>query len=275
LKTVAERPTDSLLAGMDPFILTTLVSPRVVVEIDWVEGYRPSPRALRAVDDVLREHCEEGKRVEVQPDDEIPRAVWQRATGRAGLEDLVARYLDGDPSDWDRAEIVYVLYAPDSRPWYGKNVSGMTDRVHFERADAVATVRTVLLFTDEIRRDALLWVTASKVERSTLVHELGHAIGLVSNPEHVQPERPGHCSVARCVMHQAGKRAGFVNGLPALFAGRIPSRFGKRCTDDIETAKRSWSRRAAASPEFDGELRVARLLRETAAAKAWRAERQR
>ena len=39
-------------------------------------------------------------------DDEIPRAAWSAASGRTGLEQLVARYLDHDPSDWTKAEII-------------------------------------------------------------------------------------------------------------------------------------------------------------------------
>jgi len=260
--------------GLNPFVLTTLVSSRIVVEIDWVEGYRPTEKAVDALEAVLLEHCEPGKQVDVRLDETIPRAEWSAAAGRQGLEGLVARYLDADPGEWDRAEIVYVLYAPDSRPWYEEPVSGMTDRVIFRREEAVLSVRTVLLFTDEIRHDAMLWVGASKVERSTLVHEMGHVIGLVTNPDHLQRDRPGHCNVARCVMHKPGGRAGFVNGLPALFAGRIPSRYGKRCVEDIETAKREWRRRAAASPGFVDELRTARMLHEKSATEAWRAQRR-
>jgi hypothetical protein len=263
-----------LLETMNPFILTNLVSSRVVVEIDRVAGFVPSHKALQAVERVLVDHCESGKRVEVVLDDEIPREVWQKAAGRSGLEGLVARYLDRDPTDWTHAEVVYVLYAPDSRPWYGKSVSGMTDWIAFSKGGAVTTVRTILLFTDEIRRDALLWITPAKVERAVLVHELGHVIGLVGDPGHLQPEQPGHCSVARCVMHQPGKRAGIVNGLPALLAGRIPSRYGKRCVEDIETAKRLWRERAAAAPEFVRRLKAERLFRESRISEAGQSHRE-
>jgi hypothetical protein len=279
LETVRERSPGAseehvLLDTMNPFILTNLVSSRVVVEIDRVAGYEPSPQALRAVERVLADHCESGKRVDVVLDDEIPREVWEKAAGRSGLEGLVARYLDRDPTDWAHVEVVYVVYAPDSRPWYGRSVSGMTDRITFSRGGAVATVRTILLFTDEIRRDALLWITPAKVERAVLVHELGHVIGLVGDPGHMQPEQPGHCSVARCVMHQPGKRAGFVNGLPALLAGRIPSRYGKRCGEDIETAKRLWRERAAAAPEVVRRLKAERLFRESRIPEAGRSHRE-
>jgi hypothetical protein len=263
----------ALTEAMNPFVLTNLVSSRLVVEVDRVAGFEPSPAALSAAEHLLRTHCEEGKHVEVLLDDEIPRSEWEKAVGRPGLEALVARWLDRDPSDWGRTEIVYVLYAPDSGPWYAAEASGMTDRVTFSRGGTVATVQTVLLFTDEIRRDALLWITRAKIERATLVHELGHVMGLVANPAHAQPGDSRHCSVARCVMHTPGRRAGFVNGLSALFAGRIPSRYGKRCLDDLETAKRLWREHAATSPGYVRHLKAKRLLRETALADDWRSRR--
>jgi hypothetical protein len=267
------RAATVLVGSINPFVLSGLVSSRVVVEVDWVAGYRPSPDALRAVELTLREHCVEGRRVEVLLDDEIPRAEWERATGRSGLERLVARRLGHDPADWRRTEVVYVLYAPDGDPWYGVRVSGMTDRITFERAGRVATVQAALLFTDEIRRDAMMWVTAAKVERATLIHELGHVIGLVGNPRHAQADSPRHCNVARCVMHRPGARAALLNGLPALFAGRIPTRFGPRCVEDIEVAKRMWSESAGASKDFVDRLLVSRRFAEAAVVESWKAQR--
>jgi hypothetical protein len=259
--------------SINPFILTELVSSRVVIEVDWVAGYRPSPDALRAAKLTLAEHCVEGRRIELLLDDEIPHAEWERATGRGGLERLVARRLGHDPADWRRTEVVYVLYAPDGVPWYGKRISGMADRITFEHAGQVATVQAALLFTDEIRRDAMMWVTPAKVERATLIHEIGHVIGLVGNPRHAQPDSRRHCSVARCVMHRPGARAALLNGLPALFAGRIPTRFGPRCVEDIAVARRLWSASVVASPDFVDRLLVARRFAEAAVAESWKAQR--
>jgi hypothetical protein len=258
------------LEALDPFLLTNLVSSSVVVEIDRVGGYEPSPATLRAAERTLREHCEPGKEIEVVLDDEIPYEAWEDAAGRGGLERLAARYVDGDPAAWERAELIWVLYAPDGVPWYGKRTTGMADRITFGRAGGVATVRAVLLFTDEIRRDALLWITPATIERATLVHELGHVLGLVADPAHAQAGHPRHCSVARCVMHQPGRRAGWVNGVPALFAGRIPSRFCRRCAEDLAAARDAWRERAADTPGLVRRLRAERLLLDAAAADAWK-----
>ena len=268
---VAERQP---LAGMNPYVLTNLVSSRIVVEIDWVAGSRPSDTSVQAIEDVLREHCEQGKQIEVRLDDEIPQSVWVEAPGRTGLEKFVAQFLDGDPSDWRRAELLYVLFVPNGGSWYEGSLSGMTDRITFARQDQVRSVRTLFLFTDEMRRDATMWITMRKVERATVVHELGHVLGLVSNPDHLQSKHPGHCRTARCVMHRPGVRAALVNGLPAFFAGRIPSRYGSRCRRDIAGAKQAWAEQASASREFVRGLISERLLRERQNAEAWRRLRQ-
>ncbi len=260
--------------GMNPFILTNVVSRRIVVEIDWVAGTRPAPEAVQAVESVLRQHCPEDKRVDVRVDDEIALEQWTAAGDRPGLERLVARFLDHDPSRWQETEVVYVLYAPDSQPWYGKTVSGMTDWIVFDRAGEARTVRTVMLFTGKIRRDAWLWITPLKVERATLVHELGHVLGLVSNPLHTQRSHPGHCTRSRCVMNQPGTRSRLVNALPAFFAGHVPHRFGRRCLDDIRAAKTLWAANESRTTALAERLRAERAEREESIFARWRAQRE-
>ena len=269
----ADAGDEAVAATLDPYVLTALVSERLLLEVDWVAGHRPSYAALEAAESLLRDHCEAGRRIEIVLDDEIPRANWEAHPGRRGLERLVAEWLDADPTDWKSTEVIHVLYVPDSAPWYEGRLSGLADRILFERENKVAAVRSVLLFTDEIRRDASLWITTDKVERATLIHELGHVLGLTHNPDHMQAKQPGHCSVARCVMHQPGWKAAWVNGLPAFFAGRIPTDLGRRCARDIEAARRLWAARAADSPEFVRRLKSERLMLEMGQGEAWRALR--
>ena len=150
----------------------------------------------------------------------------------------------------------------------------MSDSICFERGGSVLTARTVLLFTDRIRRDGLLWITPARIERATLVHELGHALGLVSNPRHTQGNHPAHCTRPRCVMNQPGFGSRIHNALAAFFAAHIPHEYGDLCRADIETAKRMWAALAANHPGFAEQLRQARARREITTAEIWRAARQ-
>lgn len=263
-----------LLDGLNPFLLTNLVSRRVVVEIDWVAGARPAPESLQAAETLLRRHCPAGKRIEVRLDDEIEWNRWIQAGGRRGLEELVASYLDHDPSRWDEAEVVYVLYVPDGRPWFGRDVSGITDRIVFEHSGETRTVRTVLLFTDSFRRDAWLWVTRLKYEKATFVHELGHVLGLVSNPLHVQKKYPQHCKRSRCVMHQPTEWSLWVNALPVFFTGRVPHELGRLCAEDIRAAKNLWSAHASSASDFSDRLQAARARRDASIIADWQTQRR-
>jgi hypothetical protein len=268
---VEERP--ALLRAMNPFVLTNLVSSKMTVEVDWIAGDPPSAAALETLQAALEEQCEAGKRIRIVRDDEIPRADWQAAQGRPGLEALVARSLDGDPAAWEEEELLYVLYAPASGSWYGQDVTGMTDTVIFEREGTVLTARVVLLFTERIRREALLWIDTAKIETATIVHELGHVLGLVANPRHAHEDDEVHCTRSRCVMARPGARTMFVNALPAFFAASIPHDFGEECRADIAAARRMWAAMAREHPAFAGTLREERRKREARAIDAWKSAR--
>lgn len=261
----------AIAQSLNAYILTDLVSRRLVVEVDWVAGSPPAPAALERLESVLARSCPESKRLRVVIDDEIPQAEWRGSPQRQGLERLVAARLDHDPAAWREEEVLYVLYVPASEPWYGKAYSGMTDLVTFERDDEVATVRVLLLFTEKIRDDALLWVRPARVERAVLIHELGHALGLVSNPEHTRKDHPDHCTRSRCVMAQPDLASSLVNAAPALFAGDVPDDFGELCRKDIDSARRIWSALADEDPDFAERLREARRARDAETAAAWSA----
>jgi len=234
---------------MNPSLLADGVGRGLHVEIDWVEGAPPSPRALESLEAVLRRHCPPGVAIDLVRDDEIPTAEIEPIEDRRGLEQLVARHLDADPSATAERELLYLLYLPSSRPYYGGRISGIQDTLRFERRGETVAVQAILLFTEEIRRDAMLWINARKVERATLVHELGHLLGLVSNPEHTQRNHPNHCTEPQCVMNRPHTRSSLYNAPAALFAGRIPSDYCRRCRADIARVKQLWRDRARAATE--------------------------
>lgn len=264
----------SYVDGMNPFLLTDLVAASVVVEVDWVEGARPTAKATRAAELTLRKYCPAGKRIRVQVDDEIPRHRWEDAAqGARGLGDLAAEYVDHDPAAWEQQDLIWVLYVPRSGRWFGEDNFGDSTTVTFERDGELRTVSTVLVSSEKLSRSARLWITAARIDRSTLVHELGHKLGLVSHPGHSQKGSPGHCSEPQCVMTHPRLRSLLYGALPALLAGHIPRDYCRRCRDDIRRAQVWWKRLAAADPTYVRGLCDRRLRAEREAQQAWLAER--
>ena len=256
------------IAGIDPFLVTNLVSDKLVVEIDWVAGAVPDEDAVQALEAVLRESCERGRRIEVNRDDEIPFAAWSEATASArGAARLAGAWLDHDPAAWETTELIYVLYVPSGDPWFDDGLSGFATWLSVERDEPTVPVRTVFLFTERIREAAMLWVNGRKIERAMLVHELGHLVGLVGDPDHEQETYPGHCTTTHCVMHRSGVGGMFVNAFPAVFAGKVHYRYCKRCRKEIDRGRVEWLRRATEDPGVAEDLRARREAAEKDAAR--------
>jgi hypothetical protein len=240
----------ALLEGMNPLLLAEGVGRGLFVEIDWVAGEPPSPRSVEALQAVLRRHAPAGAAIEVLLDEEIPQTAIASLEGRSGLERLVAEQFDGEPVASNDRELLYLLYLPSGEPFYGGRPSGMLDTVRLATDGEAGSIPVILLFTDEIRRDAVLWVNAAKVERATLVHELGHLLGLVSNPEHTQRGHPHHCTEPQCVMNRPHAGSSFYNAPAAFFLGRIPDDYCRRCRADIERVQELWRN---ARPDVSGD----------------------
>ena len=60
-------------------------------------------------------------------------------------------------------------------------------------------------------------------------------------------------------MHQPRLRAAAVNALPALFAGRIPTRYCDRCLEDLATVQRLWREAALTNPGVGEQMRSSRV----------------
>jgi hypothetical protein len=245
-----------LLAGMNPYVLTDLISDEVVFEVDWVEGVRPHEAALEGLEKTLRRYLPEEKRIVIDRDDEIPLAEWNATAGAPAQKgELLARWLDRDPGEWEERELVYVVYVPDPSEYVG-----LATQVYIEGDDGLRVVRTLFIHLEEISDESFLWITTRKVEQAILVHEAGHVLGLVSNPDHVEKDNPRHCTEPQCVMAHFRTKSQIYNALPAMFAGKIPDDYGGKCRDDIRRVQEAWARRAARDPGFVDELRARRKV---------------
>ena len=80
------------------------------------------------------------------------------------------------------------------------------------------------------------------VEQTTLVHEIGHAVGLVDNglplaSDHLDEENGAHCTNDRCVMYWLNERvANAIQFARERFMGEDTVVFGQECLDDAFAA---------------------------------------
>ena len=242
---------------LNPFILTNLVYRKLLIEVDWVEGCEPAPKALAALERVARKYCPAGKEIGILRDDEIPRKRWEEAMKAEkelgeGRNELAQHYIGHVPDEATRTEVVYVLYSP--RPAAGEAAFGQSESWSVERGGRIVNVTGLSVFKDPVRRSAHLWVTADRIDAMTLVHEFGHVLGLVGNPAHAQLRLPDHCRNPDCVMTHPELRSILYYAFVGFLGARLPYDYCNQCQQDIRDAQRSWEARAAADPAFPHRL---------------------
>lgn len=193
----------------------------LLIELDRVEGADPRPRALARF--LRRTHATVDKPggLHLIVDDRIPRADYEPKSSR--IRYLAARVRSlGNPPD---AQVVHVLYAPA----YGRYRGYAWRRDAMERYGRRYNAPLVALFTDQLR--PIAWISGRMQEASVLVHEMGHAYGLATDPGH---SHDGHCTNAWCSLYDGvDARSAFVWFFPALFAGQLPVRYCADCRADL------------------------------------------
>jgi hypothetical protein len=243
-----------LLRTMDPSLLSNFLGRRLVIEVDWVEGCEPAALALAGLERTARAYCPAGKEIVVRADDVIPRAEW--ASCPAGdTSPLANRHLDELPDEAEGTEVLYMLYLPRKAPDDLRSF-GARGGWEIARGGRTVPVRGMVLYKEAIREHSHLWATAARMDRSTLVHEFGHLLGLVGNPAHMQSRLPGHCANPECVMAQPQWRSILYFTTAGLMGTRMPRDYCRECRADIRRAQQLWQERAAADPRFAATQRV-------------------
>lgn len=231
-------PIEALAWSMNPWVLSSLATRRLVIEVDWVEGCRPGPRTLDGLRKTLERYSPPGRPFEIVVDEEIPRAEWE-ACCRTDPTTLVATHLDRTSSYEQGIEVNYVLVAPYQEG--DRGLFGYSTTWVIERAGKPLGVEGVSIFRDAHDRWAVLWFTRDRIERMTLIHEYGHVLGLVANPRHERRHRGHrhHCTGLSCQMAHPTKRVVLRNFWPGLF-NQLPDGYCKRCQEDIRRSQEFW-----------------------------------
>lgn len=246
-----EVPLDAARLGevMNPFLLTTLTSSRLTIEIDWVAGSKPPARAVTALEKLVRKYNPPEREVRVIVDQEIPLAEWKRfETDQGPVPGLFEQYLSRDPRA-PGEEVFYVLSVPEAGGHFG-----YSSEVTIEHSGRPVYLSFLVVSTNAARREAVLWITAEKIQQSTLLHEFGHPLGLVLNPTHENANLGFHCTETECLMTHPTGRVILSNFWRGLFLGKLPWDYCRKCQEDIRRAQQYWNAQAAVDPAFGDRL---------------------
>jgi hypothetical protein len=211
------NPGSSAAAFLQDEIYTSLL-----VEIQYMHGYRPTDSALNQLKTFLKEHLIKNEIIILDPV-EIPsgnqdrysasdvRNIEQESRQNFTEGSTLASYnlfLDGE---YTNENVLGISYYNTSNAYFGK-------RIH------------------EVAGTPPLNPSRASVEATVMRHEYGHLIGLVDNgTEMIEDHRENgpHCSEDSCVMYFAMSRG---NLFANIFDGTTPG-LCFNCIEDIATVK--------------------------------------
>lgn len=216
---------DVLGGGIDPKdIVSDDTYDHWIIEIDYMEGHRPSSSAVNLIKDRLGTIVSKAT-IDVRIDDALP------ATGGAystrDLQRLTDNHLDAKTSGNTVVTHVIYLDGHSSSDTSNGKVLGV----------ALGDHQTVGIFHETIRSQTAGLVslyTTTQVERVVLLHEMGHIIGLVDNglkmqTNHEDPEHQGHSNNENSVMYWAVESS----DLFQFFQGGLPDTFDANDKRDV------------------------------------------
>jgi len=172
-------------------LLTALPYRRVVVEVDWYEGLRPSDWALSQLVNTVELQCDKPDGVRLVMDDEIDADEHPFDGTEERVRELGMLFADG-ASGGDTLRL-YVLVMPAIPGTSTMGTAGGALELGSEEPNFV-------VYRDAVAANARLHFTTNEIEAHTMVHEFGHLLGLTRNPlHHVWNDWP-HCTRPECVM---------------------------------------------------------------------------
>lgn len=97
---------------------------------------------------------------------------------------------------------------------------------------------TIAIFKPVIESAGSSEITRTLVEQTTIVHEIGHALGLVNNgvrttSAHHDVEHGAHCTNENCVMYWQNGGAEITQFIQPLLLGQDLDFFGDQCIADV------------------------------------------
>lgn len=171
----------------------------LIIEVDWVQGQRPSDSAIALLEQRAEERLSKPGGVTVIMDDEVPSRDSRYSTEELFRmeQDHRSRHKEGQTA------VLYALFVD------GRSEQDEGDR----RVLGVAyTASSFAIYKESIQAVnqgiGALFVDAEDIERAVVVHEFGHILGLVNIglpmcQPHEDPDHEGHSDNRDSVMYWA------------------------------------------------------------------------
>jgi predicted Zn-dependent protease len=201
---------------------------RIIIEIDYAEGFKPSSHALETLRTRINQYCDKPGG-EVVFDDGI-------TTVKSQYTDDDIRNLEEEHRTYDKSSsdiVIYILYL-DGEYKKDNNVLGIaygasSIAVFKEKIDSIS-----------IPVWAINQVDSEDYEASVLVHEFGHLLALVninykSERKH-ESTNQHHCIHEECVMYHSVESASIIN-LVTQEDPKPPTDFFNDCKNDLSKLK--------------------------------------
>lgn len=196
---------------------------KLLIELDQVEGTAPRPRALRTFLQRIDLYLDKPGGIELVYDDRIPAAEYSESS--TSVRRMARRHRSQRRHPRGRWAYLHLIYAPRYKGYRGFAWN------HRLMADSAGTYNAALVLILQEELKPILWVTGAKQEASVLVHELGHTLGLSTNPGHSFQD---HCTNAECLMYDGiDARTFWLYLFPTLLTGYLPLDYCRDCLDDL------------------------------------------
>jgi hypothetical protein len=173
-------------------LLRSTPARRLLVEVAYVSGRKPTQQALEHLTTILRREARKPDGIAV-----VAGAQMPGSTSSYSLADIVG--LESKYRHLHSGGTVATIWIAALNGDYagGSGTLGLA----FEATAAA-------LFEDQIQQAANVFVSAGAIERSVITHETGHLLGLVnigyhSAYDHEDPQHPHHSKYQSSVMYWA------------------------------------------------------------------------
>ena len=193
----------------------------LAIEIDYVEGYRPTQTALNRLSEFLEARLNKPGGISITVDDEIPSPGSSPYTAQEAFNlekehrnnytegNTIAAYFIVLDGEFEQENVLGFAYFNTSMALMGETIEQSSGGLNQPDRDIVET--------------------------AVLEHEFGHILGLVDNgtpaiQDHVDEANGAHCDVESCLMYFAVRTSDFMNNLTG---GNIPD-LDAQCIQDLQ-----------------------------------------